>query len=118
MGEDIKGVETPSQEGAVNGHEDGLSVCAAGAHVVKRVLAHEHSGADLTFSVIVIGSHPLLIQEGEEAVTVTAHTFEEPPGIRIIRHPRFLSRHPRESGDPWHPNNFLDSHFRGNDSRG
>ncbi|KXK37567.1 MAG: hypothetical protein UZ16_OP3001001057 [Candidatus Hinthialibacteria bacterium OLB16] len=22
-------------------------------------------------------------------------------------------RHPRESGDPWRPSNFLDSHFRG-----
>ncbi|MCE7908752.1 MAG: hypothetical protein DYH02_10365 [Candidatus Omnitrophica bacterium COP1] len=27
-------------------------------------------------------------------------------------------RHPRESGDPWHPSNFLDSRFRGNDKGG
>ncbi len=32
-----------------------------------------------------------------------------------IRHPRSLIRHPRESGDPWRPSNFLVSHFRGND---
>ena len=26
-----------------------------------------------------------------------------------------LNRHPRESGDPWHRSNSLDSRFRGND---
>jgi len=33
----------------------------------------------------------------------------------LSRHPHTHIRHPRESGDPWRPNNFLDSHFRGND---
>ena len=38
--------------------------------------------------------------------------------LPFIALPASHIRHPRESGDPWHPNNSLDSHFRGNDGKG
>jgi len=42
-------------------------------------------------------------------------SYSESPSLPFTSSPPPLIRHPRESGDPWRPNNFLDSHFRGND---
>ena len=53
-------------------------------------------------------------------IIITPYSSSHLPLFKIPLAPFYvipapLIRHPRESGDPWRPNNFLDSHFRGND---
>ena len=60
------GIEAAQLEGAVDGHERGLSERAPVAGVVEGVLAGDDGGADLAFGAVVVGRDGEVVEEGEE----------------------------------------------------
>lgn len=72
----------PELQGAVHAHQHRLRRRAALAAVRLAVLAQNHRRPDLSFGVIVLERHVLVVQEREDAVPVLAQTFGQ--SLRVV----------------------------------
>ncbi len=76
-------IEAAQFEGAIDRHQDGLSVGPIAAAVAVGVLPDDHGGANLPFSVVIVRWNLFLIQEGKESLAIAAPAFHQSFDISI-----------------------------------